>query len=226
MALPLGAKLFQNVHSVVYSLGKLDLTRGVFTPKTPFLELDHGFDIYATQSLQEGDKTYLVYWENMWDDQNYPDRKEGYCGALSSIRTVTIKDDRLLLNWLPKMKEETNHQVLQIEVKQEDNQLLLGKNIAISFHPSTQTCDISRVNMDEPIFFQDGTLRQTRTFDLSLKNQVTLEYCIDRSCAEISLNEGEASFSLRIYGYSDSDEVKISSSGLGIQIKAPEQKGK
>ena len=217
---------FQNVHSVVYSLGKLDLTRGVFTPKTPFLELDHGFDIYATQSLQEGDKTYLVYWENMWDDQNYPDRKEGYCGALSSIRTVTIKDDRLVLNWLPKMKEETNHQVLQIEVKQEDNQLLLGKNILISFHPSTQTCDISRVNMDEPIRFQDGTLRQKRTFDLSLKNQVTLEYCIDRSCAEISLNEGEVSFSLRIYGYSDSDEVKISSSGLGIQIKAPEQKGK
>ena len=124
------------------------------------------------------------------------------------------------------MKEETNHQVLQIEVKQEDNQLLLGKNIAISFHPSTQTCDISRVNMDEPIRFQDGTLRQKRTFDLSLKNRVTLEYCIDRSCAEISLNEGEVSFSLRIYGYSDSDEVKISSSGLGIQIKTKEQKGK
>lgn len=208
---------FQNVHSVVYALGQLDLDKGTFTPRTPYLELDHGFDVYATQSLSQGNSHYLVYWENMWDDQDYLDRKEGYCGALSSIRLVEKKRDFLCLSWLPEFKEITQHKKLIIKVVDQNNALMIGDHIRISFSKENQMVHIERCNLDEPIRFQDGTLREERDMDLTIKDEVVLEYCIDHSCSELVFNEGEASFSLRIYGYSDSDEVKIESHGLEIE---------
>ncbi|MGM9814154.1 MAG: glycoside hydrolase family 32 protein [Candidatus Enteromonas sp.] len=207
---------FQNVHSVAYAFGKLDLETGKFTASTPYQELDHGFDVYATQTLQKDGKNYLVYWENMWDDATYPDTKEGYCGVLSAIRKVKRDGNVLKMGWIPEFKKNVAHGKLHLEALDEDNDLFLGKLVSIRLEPSHHRVLVSRINQDEEIRYLGGEIRSSRYVDVDLSKGLDLEYCIDRSCVELSFQDGMASFSMRIYGYSDSDRVEISSRGLEI----------
>lgn len=85
---------YQNLHSTIAVIGKLNLNSGVFTPTSQEIELDMGFDFYATQSLKHNGNFYLVAWEAMWN-RNYPSVCEGYCGQLIMPRKIEIKNDSI-----------------------------------------------------------------------------------------------------------------------------------
>ncbi len=92
--LPQQGSEFENVHSVVYMVGKLDLESGRFHYDT-FHELDGGFDFYAAQSttLPDG-RTVLTAWMQMWD-RNIPSQEDGWAGSMVLPRELSFRDGRL-----------------------------------------------------------------------------------------------------------------------------------
>ena len=86
---------FQNVHSGLYLLGKLDFETGRFDLKK-IGELDNGFDFYAAQSLHMPDgRDIMISWKEMWD-RNYPTQAEGWAGTYSFPRELSMDGDCLI----------------------------------------------------------------------------------------------------------------------------------
>lgn len=190
---------FQNVHSVVYALGKLDFETGRFVAETAFQEFDSGFDLYATQTLQKDGESYLVYWENMWDDQTYPDRGEGYCGALSSVYEVSLENNRLKLDWGKECKEQDEFVHLRLSNIAEGASLELPGAFSLAFSPKDQ--QITIIRQGEIIRGAEGETRNKRTICCPIFDEMDVACVLDRSCAEFSFNGGMARFTMRIYGF-------------------------
>ena len=93
--LPQMGNHYQNVHSALYLLGKLDFETGRFAIDR-IEELDHGFDFYAAQTIRLPDgRVILIAWKEMWD-RNYPTQKEGWAGTYSFPRELRVADGQLL----------------------------------------------------------------------------------------------------------------------------------
>ena len=93
--LPQMDNLYQNVHSGLYMMGKLDFETGRFH-LDKIGELDNGFDFYAAQSLRMPDgRIVMIAWKEMWD-RNYPTQAEGWAGTYSFPRELSIDGDQLI----------------------------------------------------------------------------------------------------------------------------------
>ena len=93
--LPQMGNLYQNVHSGLYMLGKLDFETGRFRIGK-IGEVDSGFDFYAAQTLRTPDgRVILIAWKEMWD-RNYPTQKEGWAGTYTFPRELRVEDGQLI----------------------------------------------------------------------------------------------------------------------------------
>ena len=93
--LPQMDNLYQNVHSGLYMLGKLDFETGRYQVDK-IGELDNGFDFYAAQTMHmPDDRAILIAWKEMWD-RNYPTQAEGWAGTYSFPRELSIDGDMLI----------------------------------------------------------------------------------------------------------------------------------
>ena len=83
--LPQMGNLYQNIHSALYMLGKLNFENGRFTVEKVG-EVDAGFDFYAAQTLRMPDgRQIMIAWKEMWD-RSYPTQKEGWAGTYTLPR--------------------------------------------------------------------------------------------------------------------------------------------
>jgi beta-fructofuranosidase len=93
--LPRMGNRYQNVHSGLYMLGKLDFETGRFRIDK-IGEADSGFDFYAAQTLRMPDgRAILIAWKEMWD-RNYPTQAEGWAGTYTFPRELRVEGDQLL----------------------------------------------------------------------------------------------------------------------------------
>lgn len=93
--LPQIGNCYQNVHSGLYILGKLDFETGRYDVEK-IGELDNGFDFYAAQSLHMPDgRTIMIAWKEMWD-RNYPSQAEGWAGTYTFPREFSMCDGDLV----------------------------------------------------------------------------------------------------------------------------------
>lgn len=92
--LPASGYSRRNLYQTGYRLGRLD-AHGRFQPRTPFVELDHGHDFYAAQTLIAPDGRRLLWaWLDMWESP-MPSQAHGWCGQLSLPRELSLNGDRL-----------------------------------------------------------------------------------------------------------------------------------
>lgn len=93
--LPQMDNLYQNIHSGLYLLGKLDFETGRYDLKK-IGELDSGFDFYAAQTLHMPDgRPIMIAWKEMWD-RNYPTQAEGWAGTYTFPRELSLDGDCLI----------------------------------------------------------------------------------------------------------------------------------
>lgn len=92
--LPKDGNNYENIHSSLAIIGKLDFETGHFEIRN-FQELDAGFDFYAPQNLHMPDgRNIMIAWKEMWD-RSYPTQEDNWAGSYTLPRELTLKDGRV-----------------------------------------------------------------------------------------------------------------------------------
>ncbi|XP_052738122.1 sucrose-6-phosphate hydrolase-like [Bicyclus anynana] len=81
---------YKNLFQTGYIVGDFDYDTLVFKPLTEFQELDHGHDIYATQTILDNlGRRIVIAWFDMWEN-NYPEQGDGFNGQITIPRILTL----------------------------------------------------------------------------------------------------------------------------------------
>ena len=96
---------FQNLYQSGYVSGHLMLEQRQFVHGA-FEELDYGFDFYAPQVLQQGERHILFAWMGMPEcEAEYPTRQEGWLYSMTMPRELIWKQGKLYSHPVQEMKE-------------------------------------------------------------------------------------------------------------------------
>ena len=118
--LPQMGNLFQNIHSGLYMLGKMNFENGQFHVDK-IGEVDSGFDFYAAQTLRMPDgRVIMIGWKEMWD-RNYPTREEGWAGSYSLPCELDVADGELLRNPVRELEQFRGECISHEELILENN---------------------------------------------------------------------------------------------------------
>lgn len=90
-------------HDTVYCVGEFDKSKSQLA-FSEFEKLDFGFDFYAPQTIidQQG-RRILIAWMQMWGD-DIPSKVEGWAGALTIPRILTVKGKNIYSNPAPELE--------------------------------------------------------------------------------------------------------------------------
>lgn len=211
-----------------------------------FLELDHGHDYYAVQTLHDHKGRRIgIGWMDMWDS-NMPTKEDGWCGALTLPRELSItKDDKIIMKpaeelaLLRKKELPLNLSSLDNEtVKTDINEELLELKVEFSLK------DLSADEFGIKVRCSEDQLEET-VLGVDVKNaklfldrnrsgkgvdgirkteidvqadSVILHVYLDRSSVEVFANEGAINMTSRIYPKTTSLNLQFFSVGGKVTI--------
>ena len=191
---------YQNSFLVAYVIGHLDLQSGAFIEEGPEREIDVGFACYASQSLHRDGKNYLVFWQSSWDIVVPTD--EGYAGQLSLIKEVHIVGDRIKMGFLP----GSGQQKMVIDVTSNKASVHIN-NLELLICKKENKVTLIRHGVKKD---------NKRFFHLEDTSRISIEYAYDRSCVEISFQDGEAFVSLLNFKDASMDKPTIKTKGCKV----------
>lgn len=200
---------YLNLFQTGYFVGNFDYSTNTFE-HGGFTELDHGHDFYATQTTLAPDGRRLVFgWMDMWESE-FPEKADGWAGALTLPRELELKDDQL---YMRPVKETVQLRTAEISAwnKQVTEKTLLCENEHQAEIDLTLTTDqafeLAFTDQDKQVKLTFD--QATHTFTLlngdaryaSIKPnaEFKLQIFIDTSSLEIFINDGEAVFTERFY---------------------------
>ena len=200
---------YLNLFQTGYFVGNFDYSTNTFE-HGGFTELDHGHDFYATQTTLAPDGRRLVFgWMDMWESK-FPEKADGWAGALTLLRELELKDDQL---YMRPVKEAVQLRTAEISAwnKQVTEKTLLCENEHQAEIDLTLTTDqafeLAFTDQDKQVKLTFD--QATHTFTLlngdaryaSIKpnSELKLQIFIDTSSLEIFINDGEAVFTERFY---------------------------
>lgn len=140
---------YQNVHSVTYQLGNLNLDSGVFVNKKgegSMEEFDKGFDFYAAQCVNAPDgRTIMTAWMNMWGRSTFPSAGHGWTGAMVLPRELSIVDDHIYQNPVREIsnyrKNLVNYNSKIVNNESVSLNKIKGKTLELEFEIDLSTLD-------------------------------------------------------------------------------------
>lgn len=200
---------YLNLFQTGYFVGNFDYSTNTFE-HGGFTELDHGHDFYATQTTLAPDGRRLVFgWMDMWESE-FPEKADGWAGALTLPRELELKDDHL---YIRPVKEAVQLRTTEISSwnKQVTEKTLLCENEQQAEIDLTLTTDqafeLAFTDQDKQVklTFDQAThiftlLNGDARYALTKPNtELKLQIFIDTSSLEIFINDGEAVFTERFY---------------------------
>ena len=202
---------FHNLNQTGYLLGRQDEDGRL--QRKDFTEIDRGHDFYATQTLLAPDgRRLMTAWMNAWDSP-MQEKEDGWAGALTIPRELRVEKGRLYQQPVREMASVRSGKLL-------DGKLAAGSRTAL---PSTSEVLLT---FKEAWNYQgtllklgDGQQELTLSFDpkgsrlilcrstedgeraaqILPFEELSLQIFVDRSSAEIFVNEGEITFTERMY---------------------------
>ena len=206
---------FRNLNQTGYLLGQQDEDGRL--QRKDFTEIDRGHDFYATQTLLAPDgRRLMTAWMNAWDSP-MQEKEDGWAGALTIPRELRVEKGRLYQQPVREMASVRAGKLLE-------GKLAAGSRTKL---PSTSEVLLTF----QEAWNHQGTLlklgdgRQELTLSLDAKGnrlilcrstkdgeratqilpfeELSLQIFVDRSSAEIFVNEGEITFTERMYWQGD-----------------------
>lgn len=164
--------------------------------KDQFIELDHGHDFYAATTMLAPDgRRILIAWMDMWHSE-FPEKEEGWSGALTFPRELTIHDDHLYMmpvEELSLLRQKTVHKEIK-EYLLDTKQLEIDASIEDDFYLEIKDASYSIHIKDHKVIVFNQTERTGR-----IKHYHNIKLLIDTSSIEVFINNGELVFTDRVY---------------------------
>lgn len=212
------AEKYLNLFQTGYFIGEYNQDTNTFS-HGDFKELDYGHDFYATQTTLSPDGRRIVYgWMDMWESE-FPEKVDGWAGALTLPRELVLKDNRLIMQpvrELEKLRESKiyswNQQVVEPTLicdkykQAEINLEILGdSNFQIIFKDSESVpfmeCTFNKEE-NKLILVRSDKL-DSRFAGVNDSKQISVRIFMDTSSMEMFINNGEVVFTERFYINSD-----------------------
>ncbi|SET14835.1 glycoside hydrolase family 32 protein [Anaerobranca gottschalkii] len=235
--------LYNNRYQCGYMIGKLDYNNGKFHGKE-FIELDRGFEFYAPQTFLSPDGRRILWaWMGMPEEEDQPTLKENWIHCLTIPRELYLKGEKLCQKPIGELerlrvkeyklekkiiqdswafiKEFSGERVeIQLEIVNIDSDefgLFIrsdeGKKQYTKLTIDTQS---SKVILDREKSGLWG--KGQRAVTLKDVNNIKITIYIDTSSLEIFLNEGEETFTVRIFPNKNSTNFGVYSKGGKVEI--------
>ncbi|PLS17441.1 glycosyl hydrolase family 32 [Bacillus sp. M6-12] len=228
---------YQNLYNVIYVIGILDIDNLSFEVHH-YQELEKGFDFYAPQTFAGKNNERLLYaWAGMGEIE-YPSDKESWAHCLSVPRELDIVDGRLIQKPAEELKKlrkdlKTGELVIsqdcrEIECSSEQYEFELDFNevgasafglelfasetegLMLEFDRKKQTVSLNREKFQSAFGEEYGFVRSS---DLEFGSSIKVHAFVDRSIAEIFINNGEVVFTARVFPKEGPKVIKLFSDG-------------
>jgi beta-fructofuranosidase len=235
--------MYKNLFQTGYLVGEYDYATNQFVHGS-FEELDHGHDFYAVQTLlDDKGRRIAIGWMDMWES-NMPTKEDGWCGALTLPRVLTVgENNKLLMNPAEETEllRETEHtvctnQVISDRLTAETESELLEIKAVFDFtnsRPESVGFKIFGSNQEETVLTyntanQKLSLNCTksgkpedgfRSVTMETKNELVLRIFIDRSSVEVFANNGQATLTSRIYPSESRAGIELFSENGDAKVK-------
>ncbi|MFT9055319.1 MAG: glycoside hydrolase family 32 protein [Ethanoligenens sp.] len=202
---------------------------------TSFEELDKGFEFYAPQVVHAGNRTLLMGWMGMPDEEDQPSKTENWMHCLTVPRELQLKNGKI--HQQPAVELQALHGSKRtIEMLTLENESLLLPGFSGDCYDMQLTFDTAqaqtvtiylRQNQKQSIIisFADGILRVDRSHSryapgnpirqvaLADTTKLQLRVLSDRSAMELFINAGVEAFALRTYLDEDAVQTKVAVNG-------------
>ncbi|MEL3970825.1 sucrose-6-phosphate hydrolase [Rossellomorea oryzaecorticis] len=228
---------YQNLYNVIYVLGEMDIENLTFKVGSHH-ELDKGFDFYAPQTFEGKNKERLLFgWAGM-GEMDYPSDKEEWAHCLTIPRKLDIVDGKLVqkpareLKKLRKQAESAElrlyreSKVLCSDCEQYELEITLDaiesdtfgielfssekEGLVLKFNRAEKAVTLNRENFEEKF---GGEYGYERSSELEIGDAVNIQIFVDRSIAEIFINDGEVVFTSRVFPMKESTGIKVFADG-------------
>ncbi|MFZ3589531.1 glycoside hydrolase family 32 protein [Bacillus sp. DJP31] len=226
-----------------YIVGELDYETGKFKQEADY-QLDYGFHFYAPQTLEdECGRRLLIGWMDMWETK-MPSQKNGWAGAMTIPRELTLSDENLLIIKPVSELEKLRAKEFSVELGKVNSNVfegISGRRLEIKGEFelvegdttfSIGLCE-SEDGQEETVITYDGGKEQL-TVDLQKSGEglsgiasvpvalnegkLSLHIFLDHSSLEVFVNDGQSVLTNRIYPKETSDGVyfKVESGKVNV----------
>ncbi|OLP66250.1 Sucrose-6-phosphate hydrolase [Bacillus pumilus] len=235
--------LYHNLFQTGYLIGDYHYETNEFV-HGGFTELDNGHDFYAVQTLlDEKGRRIAIGWMDMWES-NMPTKVDGWCGALTLPREVTLgENNKVLMNPVEELHllREIEHTILTNQVVS-GNHLIETKEDLLEIkavfdltncHSQSVGLRVRGMNKEETVLTYHLN-KQKLTIDCSKSGKVedgvrntilrtneelSLRIFIDRSSIEVFANEGQTTMTSRIYPTEDRLGIELFANSGDVAVK-------
>lgn len=218
---------YKNIHQTGFILGSFNYDNFQFVPETSFQEIDYGHDFYASQTIEQDGKRYLVAWFNSWE-KVHPEAVDGWAGTMTIIRELRLEGDRVLMKPVDDMlslrQEEiikgnfepyqvlefgqTGELIIEGDMEKKIEIFISGRNggdqVLLRWDPA-----VGKVVVD-----RDGDVRQV---EWSANGSHAWRLFLDASSLELFCGEGEVVFSSRAYPNGEWSLTNLSPQVLNVE---------
>lgn len=234
--------LYNNLFQTGYLIGDYNYETNEFIHGS-FNELDNGHDFYAVQTLlDEKGRRIAIGWMDMWES-DMPTKEDGWCGALTLPREVTLgENDKVLMNPVKELNllRGVEHNILTDVISNsylvEINEDLLeikavfdltncnAQSVGIRIRGINQEETVLTYHLDKQALKLDcsksGKVEDgVRNTILRANQELSLRIFIDRSSIEVFANEGQTTMTSRIYPTEDRLGIEVFSDSGEAKIK-------
>ena len=219
---------YGNIYPNTYKIFQdFDPEKPALVDGTPIINLDYGFEAYATQGFNTPDgRALIVSWIGL-PDVDYPTDKYDYQGAMSLVKELSIKDGKLYqypveaITSLRASQEDfaektetTNTYELELNFQaNSQTELVLfadqeGNGLSLTVDTENGKVILDRSKAGEQYATDFGTSREC---SLEAGQAATANIFVDNSIIEIFFNKGEKVFTSRVFPSSEQTGIKVAS---------------
>ena len=222
---------YDNIYPNTYKIFKdFDPEKPALVDGTPIINLDYGFEAYATQGFNTPDgRALIVSWIGL-PDVDYPTDKYDYQGAMSLVKELSIKDGKLYqypveaITSLRASQEDFSEKTAttntyELELNFEANtqtELVLfadqeGNGLSLTVDTENGKVILDRSKAGEQYATDFGTSRECA---LDAGQAATANIFVDNSIVEIFFNKGEKVFTSRVFPSTEQTGIKVTSGNV------------
>ncbi|XP_025830341.1 uncharacterized protein LOC112904462 isoform X1 [Agrilus planipennis] len=212
---------YKNLYQTGYFVGSYNYQTNNFSHNNVFIEMDHGHDFYAAQTMEAPDgQRIMIAWMDMWESA-YLEQEDGWVGALTIPRALTLSPSgKILQNPVDELRSLRTSTLLRSTINVEGVSKLLDARSDEILIKATFKSTVARVGIQIDIgncsnvlayldksdnkFILDRGDNDPRKTVIDVVNRDNFETLkirifLDKSSIEIFLDDGGTTFSSRIY---------------------------